>query len=77
MTPRTRPALSAAHGEPEQVPRLQAFRGAHPDVEIEPIRGGLLWRAWIKEEGGETVAVRRRLADLLDRLDVLLSGTCR
>ena len=52
------------------MPRLLAFRAAHPGVIIGA--GGFgTWQALIPAENGETVAVRYRLCELLDRLDEL------
>jgi hypothetical protein len=65
-----RGVLGLVPDEPDQVPRLQAFRAAHPDVIIGP--GGLgTWQARIPEPNGETVATRYTLRELLDRLDEL------
>jgi len=56
--------------EPDQVPRLQEFRAAHPDVIIGP--GGFgTWQARIPRENGETVTSRYTPHELLDRLDEL------
>ena len=66
----SRPALRLALEEPDQVPRLRAFRAAHPDVIIGPGEFGT-WQARIPAENGETVASRHRLRELLDRLDEL------
>jgi hypothetical protein len=64
-------ALGLAAGEPDQVPRLAAFRAAHPGVLIGG--GGFgTWQALIPEASGETVVVRYRLGELLDRLGELL-----
>jgi len=68
-----RPALRLAQGEPDQVPRLLAFRAAHPDVIIGSGGFGTL-QARIPEETGETVTTRYTLRELLDKLDELLSG---
>jgi len=65
-----RPALRRADNEPDQVPRLLAFRAAHPEVIIGD--GGFgTWQARIPEPDGETVTTRYTLRELLDRLDVL------
>jgi hypothetical protein len=64
------PRLRIMPDEPDQAPRLEAFRAAHPDVIIEP--GGFgTWQALIPEPNGETVATRYTLRELLDRLDEL------
>lgn len=73
MTPRTRPALSLAHGEPDQVPRLTAFRRAHPKAVIGTLGSGGPWQARIPGPSGETVAARYTLRELLDRLDELMA----
>ncbi len=66
----TRPALGLAPAEPDQVHRLQRYRDAHPGVIIGA--GGFgTWQARIPAPDGETVTVRYRLAELLDRLDEL------
>ncbi len=65
-----RPALRLAQDEPDQVPRLLAFRAAHPDVIVGAGEFGT-WQALIPEENGETVVTRHRLCELLDRLDEL------
>jgi hypothetical protein len=72
MTPRTRPALSLLRSEPDQVPRLRAFREQHPRVVIGTLGPAGAWQARIPEENGETVVTRYLLKDLLDRLDELL-----
>jgi len=47
-----RPALRRADDEPDQVPRLLAFRAAHPEVIIGD--GGFgTWQARIPEPDGE------------------------
>jgi len=65
-----RPRLRAAAGEPDQVPRLIAFRRRHPDVTIT-LDG--FWRAVIPAPNGETVICRYELRDLLDKLDEVLA----
>jgi hypothetical protein len=62
--------LGLVPDEPDQVPRLAAFRAAHPDVIIGPGEFGT-WQARIPEPNGETVAIRYTLRELLDRLDEL------
>ena len=62
--------LRLAAEEPDQVPRLLAFRAAHPGVILG--EGGFgTWQARIPEPDGETVVSRYRLCELLDRLDQL------
>ena len=69
----TRAALGLAPDEPDQVPRLQRYRAAHPDVIIGA--GGFgTWQARIPEPDGETVTVRYTLRELLNRLDELTRG---
>jgi len=69
----TGPMLRLVSDEPDQVPRLAAFRAAHPGVLIGG--GGFgTWQALIPEPDGETVVVRYRLRELLDRLGELLGG---
>jgi len=65
-----RPAVRLVADEPGQVPRLLAFRAAHPGVIIGAGEFGT-WQALIPEPDGETVVSRRRLCELLDRLDEL------
>ncbi len=65
--------LRLAVEEADQVPRLAAFRAAHPEVSISEGEFGT-WRALIREGAGETTAVRHTLRDLLDRLDELTGG---
>ncbi len=66
----SRPALRLAAAEPDQVPRLLAFRAEHPAVIIGPGEFGT-WQALIPEDNGETVVSRHRLCELLDKLDEL------
>ena len=66
----SRPVLRLAAEEPGQVPRLLAFRAAHPSMIIGPGEFRT-WQALIPEENGETVVSRHRLCELLDRLDEL------
>jgi hypothetical protein len=68
-----RPALRTVPNEPDQVPRLQRYRAAHPDVAIAAGEFGT-WQALIPEPAGETVITRHRLRDLLDKLDELAGG---
>lgn len=68
-----RPALSlAARSEPDQVPRLRAFREQFPHVVIGTLGFGGAWQARMPEENGESVVTRYLLKDLLDRLETLL-----
>jgi len=63
-------ALRLAREEPDQVPRLQAFRAAHPEVIIGD--GGFgVWPARIPEPDGERIISRYALRELLDKLDKL------
>jgi hypothetical protein len=62
-----RPALRGVADEPDQVPRLQQFRAAHPTVVIGTDDFGT-WQGRIPEESGETVITRHRLCELLDKL---------
>ena len=67
---RTSPALRLAQDEPDQVPRLAAFRAAHPQVIIGAGEFGV-WQALIPRPDGETVVARHELKALLDKLDSL------
>lgn len=72
----SRGALRLVDYEPDQVPRLQAFRVAHPDVIIGD--GGFgTWQARIPEENGEIVVTRYRLIELLDRLEELTADSAQ
>jgi hypothetical protein len=71
VTGPVRPALRLAAGEPDQVPRLAAFRAAHPEVIIGDLGFGTVWQARIPEETGETVITRYTLGELLDKLGVI------
>ena len=57
----------------DQVPRLQAFRAEHPDIEIAGPAGSRtgMWPAY---QGGTILAVTFGLRRLLDRLDELLAS---
>ena len=55
----------------DQIPRLAAFRAAHPGVLIHRGQFGT-WEARIPEPDGERFAVRPRLGELLDRVAELL-----
>ena len=50
----SRPALRLAAEEPDQVPRLLAFRAAHPGMITGPGEFGT-WQALIPEENGAKV----------------------
>lgn len=67
---RARPALRLARGEPDQVPRLLAFRVAHPQVIIGAGEFGV-WQAVIPRPNGEIVVARYELRALLDKLESL------
>ncbi len=65
-------AMRLVREEPDQVPRLQAFRVTHPEVIIGD--GGFgVWQAPIPEPDGERVISRYTLHELLDKLDELTS----
>ena len=53
--------------------RLARFRAEHPAVIIGAGEFGT-WQARIPEPSGETIIVRHRLAEVLDRLDELTGG---
>ena len=57
----------------DQVPRLQAFRAEHPDIEIAGPAGSRtgMWSAY---QGGTILVVKFGLCQLLDRLDELLAS---
>jgi hypothetical protein len=57
--------------EPDQAPRLAAYRVAYPVVVIQPGEFKT-WQALIPEADGETVIVRHTLRELLDRVGELL-----
>lgn len=59
-------------GEEDQLPRLAAFRAAHPEVAIGDLGFGGVRQARIPEVNGETVITRHTLRELLDRLRTLL-----
>ena len=63
MKPGNRAALSLVPDEPDQVPRLERFRAAHPEVVV--LLKGPMPTAWV---GGRKI-VRRTLRDLLDELE--------
>jgi hypothetical protein len=56
---------------PEQLRRLDRFRGQYPSVIINRVGGFDFWQAWIPEGSGGTVITRHRLCELLDKLDEL------
>ena len=57
--------------EPDQAPRLAAFRAKHPAVTVQPGQFQT-WEARVIEPDGETVVVRHTLRELLDRLGAVL-----
>ena len=63
MTGTARPALSLVPDEPDQVPRLEWFRAAHPEVII--LLRGPIPKAWVD---GRKFA-RQTLRALLDDLE--------
>jgi hypothetical protein len=65
------PGLRIVPDEPDQIARLARFRAAYPAVIIGEADFGT-WQARIPEASGETVVVRHRLVELLDRLGELL-----
>ena len=57
----------------DQVPRRQAFRAEHPDIEIASpadSRTGM----WSACQGGKILVVNSACGQLLDRLDELLAS---
>jgi len=70
----SRAVLRLVREEPDRVPRLQAFRAAHPDVIIGDFGFGV-WQARIPEPCGEHVISRYILRELLDKLDELTGST--
>jgi hypothetical protein len=69
----TRPALSLVADEPDQMPRLRAFREQHPRIVIGTLGVGGAWQARIPQEHGEIVITRYLLGELLDKLGEVLS----
>ena len=67
-------ALRLAREEPDQVPRLQAFRAAYPEV-IMGDGGFGVWQARIPEPDGERIISRYTLRELLNKLDELAGST--
>jgi hypothetical protein len=63
VKPGDRAALSLVPDEPDQVPRLERFRAAHPEVVI--LLRGPMPTAWV---GGRKI-VRQALRDLFDDLE--------
>jgi len=63
-------ALRLVRHELDQVPRLQAFRAAHPEVIIGDWGFGV-WQARIPKPNGEHVIGRYTLRELLDKLNEL------
>jgi len=53
----------------DQVPRLQAFRTAHSDIDIRPPGPGRL--QWTARRGSESLAACFELKQLLDSLEKL------
>jgi hypothetical protein len=68
-----RPVLRLVPDEPDQVMRLARFRAEHPAVVIGAGEFGT-WQARIPEASSETIIVRHRLAEVLDKLDELTGG---
>jgi hypothetical protein len=65
--------LRLAPDEADQVPRLQAFRAAHPDVVIGCGGFSREWQARMPAPNdGEEIVTRYTLRELLDRLAGLL-----
>jgi hypothetical protein len=65
-----RPELRIVPDELDQVARLARFRTAHPAVVIGTGEFGT-WQARIPKPDGETIIVRHRLVEVLDKLDEL------
>jgi hypothetical protein len=63
MMPGNQAALSLVPDEPDQVPRLERFRAAHPEVIV--LLKGHMPTAWVS---GRKI-VRHTLRDLLDDLE--------
>jgi hypothetical protein len=59
--------------EPDQIGRLARFRAEYQHVIIASGEFGT-WQARIPETSGETIIVRHRLVELLDRLSEMLGG---
>jgi hypothetical protein len=73
MSDPARPVLRIVPDEPDQVLRLARFRAEHPAVIIGKGEFGT-WQARVPEANGETVVVRHRLVEVLDKLDELTGG---
>lgn len=73
--PRMRPAQRLTPQEQDQVPRLHRLRESYPHIVIGMFSDRGPWQACIPEGNGETVVTRYLLADLLDRLAVLLGDS--
>jgi hypothetical protein len=69
-----RSALRIVPDELDQLARLARFRTAYPAVVIGAGEFGT-WQARIPEPDGETMIVRHRLAEVLDKLDELTGNT--
>ena len=65
------PGLRIVPDDLDQIARLARFRAEHPAVVIGTGEFGT-WQARIPEPSRETIIVRHRLADLLDRLGELV-----
>jgi hypothetical protein len=57
----------------DQVPRLQAFRAEHPDIEIASPADSHTGM-WSADQDGKILVVKFGLCQLLDRLDELLAS---
>jgi hypothetical protein len=60
--------LRLAPDEADQVPRLMAFRAAHPEVVIGEGEFGTWMARWATPNDGEQVTVQHTLRELLDKL---------
>jgi hypothetical protein len=73
VKPGDRAALSLVPDEPDQVPRLERFRAAHPEVVV--LLRGSMPTAWV----GRRKIERHTLRDLLDDLEQVFppdAGDC-
>ena len=70
MSDPARPVLRIAPDELDQLARLARFRTAHPALVIGTGEFGT-WQARIPKPDGETIIVRHRLVEVLDKLDEL------
>jgi hypothetical protein len=59
-------------GHADQVPRLRAFKAAHPEITIDPPGPGRL--RWIAMRDGAVLAAHFSLMQFLDQLDKLADG---